>query len=75
MIGHDFSSSKLTRTKNDKLKANNQDIRAIKEYSGLPKTIKMERFATKVNNFWPLTFVAKLSILDVSANPGFASDQ
>ena len=33
----------------------------------------MESFATIVNGFEPLTFVAKLSILDVCEGPGYTS--
>ena len=34
---------------------------------------KMEHFAKIVNGFWPLIYVAKLSILDVSSVSGSES--
>ena len=43
---------------------------------GVPKNyVKIERFVTKVNSFWALAIVAKLSVLDVSASHGYVSEQ
>ena len=42
----------------------------------VPKNyVKIERFVTKVNSFWALAIVAKLSVLDVSASHGYVSEQ
>ena len=44
--------------------------------AGVPKNyVKIERFVTKVNSFWALAIVAKLSVLDVSASHGYVSEQ
>ena len=40
---------------------------------GPPQISKIQRFATVVNGFQSLTIVAKLSILDVSGDPGYGS--
>ena len=46
------------------------------EGGGVPKNyVKIERFVTKVNSFWALAIVAKLSVLDVSASHGYVSEQ
>ena len=37
--------------------------------------VKIERCVTKVNSFWALAIVAKLSVLDVSASHGYVSEQ
>ena len=37
----------------------------------LPQTSKMESFTIITNGFWPLTIVAKFSILDVYMDPGY----
>ena len=43
---------------------------------GVPKNyVRIERFVTKVNSFWALAIVAKLSVLDVSASHGYVSEQ
>ena len=47
----------------------NEYLTDIKNY------VKIERFVTKVNSFWALAIVAKLSVLDVSASHGYVSEQ
>ena len=39
-----------------------------------PQTSKMDRFLTIANGLKLLTFVAKLSILDICGSPGYASE-
>ena len=43
-------------------------------YSGLQQISEIESLATIVYRFYPLTIVAKLSILDVCGSPGYASE-
>ena len=45
--------------------SNSKNNHGTKPFPGFTQTSKMNSFAKTINDFWPLTIIAKLSILDV----------